>query len=112
MDTPTTTTYEIADGIYRLSTWIADVGPGGFTFNQYLVDGDDPLLFHTGPAGLFPLVSEAVARVMPLDRLRWISFGHVEGDECGATAIGSCHFALFWKEGKLTRKLVSRSVPK
>ncbi len=76
---------EIASGIYRLSTWIPAVAPPqGFTFNQFLIDADEPMLFHCGQRQLFPLVSEAVARVMPLDRLRWISFGHVEADECGS----------------------------
>jgi flavorubredoxin len=75
---------QIADRIYRLSTCIPDVAPGGFTFNQFLVDADEPLLYHTGMRGLFPLVREAVARVMPVDRLRWIAFAHVEADECGA----------------------------
>jgi flavorubredoxin len=75
---------EIADGIYRISTLIPDVSPEGFTFNQFLVAGDEPLLFHTGMRGLFPLVSEAVATVLPPASLRWISFGHVEADECGA----------------------------
>jgi flavorubredoxin len=80
-----TTTEEIADGIYRFSTLIPDVAPpAGFTFNQFLVLADEPLLFHTGMHGLFPLVSDAVARVVPLDRLRWIGFGHYEADECGA----------------------------
>jgi flavorubredoxin len=54
------------------------------SFNQILVTGDEPLLFHTGMRALFPLASEAVARVLPLDTLRWISFGHVEADECGS----------------------------
>ncbi len=76
---------EIADGIYRLSTYIPEVAaPAGFTFNQFLIDADEPLLFHTGMRQLFPLVSEAVATVMPVARLRWITFGHVEADECGA----------------------------
>jgi flavorubredoxin len=79
-----TTTHEIADGVYRLSTCVAEVAPGGFTFNQYLLDGDEPLLFHTGGRGMFPLVADAVARIIPVERLRWISFGHVEADECGA----------------------------
>ncbi len=79
-----TSTDEIAQGIYRFSTCVDDAAPGGFTFNQFLIDADEPLLFHTGPRGMFPLVSEAIARVMPLARLRWISFGHVESDECGA----------------------------
>jgi flavorubredoxin len=76
---------EIASGVYRFSTWTAEVAPpAGFTFNQFLIDGDEPMLFHCGLRQLFPLVSEALARVMPLERLRWISFGHVEADECGA----------------------------
>jgi len=75
---------EIADGIHRLSTFIADAPPHGFTFNQYLIDAEQPLLFHCGGRGLFPLVSAAAARIMPLERLRWISFGHVESDECGS----------------------------
>ncbi|MCK6451781.1 MAG: MBL fold metallo-hydrolase [Alphaproteobacteria bacterium] len=76
---------EIAQGIYRLSTFVPDIAaPSGFTFNQFLVLGDDPLLFHTGPRRMFPLVRAAVARLMPPERLRWITFGHYEADECGA----------------------------
>jgi flavorubredoxin len=81
---PTTSVDEIADGIYRLSTWVPEVTPDGFTFNQFLVTGEEPLLFHTGMRGLFPLVAEAVAKVVPVESLRWITFGHVEADECGA----------------------------
>jgi len=79
-----TSTHEIADRIYRLSTCVPDAAPGGFTFNQFLIAADEPLLFHTGPRRMFPLVSQAVARIVPLERLRWIAFGHVESDECGA----------------------------
>ena len=75
---------EIADGIYRISTWIPEVSPDGFTFNQFVVTGDEPLLFHTGMRGVFPLVAEAVATVIPVESLRWITFGHVESDECGS----------------------------
>ncbi len=76
---------EIAEGIYRFSTWVPDVAPpDGFTFNQFLVDAEEPLLFHTGPRAMFPLVSEAVATVTAVDKLRWITFGHVEADECGS----------------------------
>lgn len=75
---------EIAEGVYRLSTCVPEAAPGGFTFNQFLIDADDPLLFHTGPRGMFPLVSQAIARVIPLARIRWITFGHLESDECGA----------------------------
>jgi flavorubredoxin len=63
---------------------VPEVAPGGFTFNQFLIDADEPLLFHTGQRQMFPLVSQAVARIVPLERLRWIAFGHVEADECGA----------------------------
>lgn len=80
----TTTVDEIADAVFRLSTWVPDVSPDGFTFNQFLVMADEPLLFHTGMRGLFPLVAEAVASVTPVESLRWISFGHVEADECAS----------------------------
>jgi flavorubredoxin len=75
---------QIADRIYRISTVIPEIAPGGFTFNQFLVDAEEPLLYHTGMRGLFPKVCEAVERVMPVDKLRWIAFSHVEADECGA----------------------------
>ena len=76
---------EIAPGIYRLSTHVPHVAPpAGFTFCQFLVAGEEPLLFHCGARAMFPLVSAAVARIMPVDRVRWISFGHVESDESGA----------------------------
>jgi len=80
-----TTVQEIADGIYRFSTHVPEiVPPAGFTFNQFLVKGDEPFLFHCGHRQMFPLLSAALARVMPVDQLRWISFGHVEADESGA----------------------------
>ena len=80
-----TNVYEIADGIYRINTPVPpSVVPGGFSFNQYLVVDDEPLLFHTGLRKMFPLVQEAVARVLPVARLRYIAFSHVEADECGA----------------------------
>jgi flavorubredoxin len=78
-----TNVVEIATDIYRLSTFVADVPPRGFTFNQFLLTGDEPFLFHCGHRQLFPSVSEAINRVVPLEKLRWISFGHVEADECG-----------------------------
>jgi len=79
-----TNVHEIADGVYRLATVIPEAAPGGFTFNQYLLDGDEPMLFHTGPRQMFPLVSGAVAKVIDATTLRWVSFGHVESDECGS----------------------------
>lgn len=76
---------EISDGIYRLSVFVPEIAPpAGFTFNHFLVLGDEPLLFHTGLRRMFPLVREAVAKVLPPERLRWIVFGHYEADECGA----------------------------
>jgi flavorubredoxin len=76
---------EIAGGIYRISTPVApSVIPGGFTFNQYLIVDEAPLLFHTGLRKMFALVREAVASVIPIERLRYIGLSHVEADECGA----------------------------
>jgi len=78
-----TNVQEIADGIYRINTPLPLV-PGGFSFNQYLVDDDEPLLFHTGLRRMFPAVREAIASVLPVEKLRWIAFSHFESDECGA----------------------------
>ena len=76
---------EIAPGIYRINTPIEiPGGPGGFNFNQYLVADDAPLLFHTGPRRMFPLVAEAIGKVLPLARLRYVAFSHFEADECGS----------------------------
>jgi len=76
---------EIADGIYRIATPVPpSLAPGGFSFSQYLIVDDEPLLFHTGLRRGFPQVCDAVARVMAVERLRWISFSHFEADECGA----------------------------
>lgn len=79
-----TNTHEIAEGIFRISTCVPEAAPGGFTFNQFLVRGAEPLLFHTGPRAMFPAVSGAVAKLVPLANVRWITFGHVEADECGS----------------------------
>ncbi len=80
-----TNVHEVADGVYRINTPVAP--PGGvaqFNFNQYLVVDDAPLLFHTGLRQMFPLVREAIAAVMPVERLAYIGFSHFESDECGA----------------------------
>ncbi len=74
---------EVAPSVYRIATPL-DVVPGGFSFNQDLVMDEEPLLFHTGPRRLFPLVSESIASVLPLERLRHVAFSHYEADECGA----------------------------
>jgi flavorubredoxin len=75
---------EIAADIYRLSTFVPEIGPSGFTFNQFLVRAEQPLIFHTGHRSMFAAVSEAISTVLPIEQLRWITFGHVESDECGA----------------------------
>nr|WP_314626532.1 MBL fold metallo-hydrolase [uncultured Noviherbaspirillum sp.] len=78
-----TNVHEIADGIYRINTPV-EIVPGGFSFNQYLVVDDQPLLFHTGPRKMFPLVREAVESILPASRLRFIALSHFEADECGS----------------------------
>jgi flavorubredoxin len=80
-----TNVHEIADGIFRINTPLEIPGdPFGFSFNQYLIIDDEPLLYHTGPLRMFALVREAVASVLPVDKLRHISFSHYEADECGS----------------------------
>lgn len=80
-----TNVHEVADGIYRINTPVFMAGgPGGFSFNQYLILDDEPLLFHTGPRKMFGLVREAVASILPVERLLHIAFSHVEADECGS----------------------------
>ena len=74
---------EIAEGIFRINTPV-EIPTGAFSFNQYLVRDDEPLLFHTGPRRFFGLVREAVGHVLPPESLRWISFSHFEADECGS----------------------------
>jgi len=79
-----TNVHEVADGIYRVNTPVEIEDAGQFSFNQYLIIDDEPLLFHTGPRKMFPLVREAVATVLPVERLRYIALSHVEADECGS----------------------------
>jgi len=74
---------EVAAGIYRICTPL-EVIPGGFTFNSYLIADDEPLLFHTGYRKLFPITLQAISKVMPVEKLRWIGGSHFEGDEYGA----------------------------
>jgi len=79
-----TNLHEIATGIYRINTPLQVPGGPDFNFNQYLVADDEPLLFHTGPRRMFPRVAEAIAKVLPVGRLRYVAFSHFEADECGA----------------------------
>jgi len=78
-----TNVHEIEDGIYRISTPVQIPGAGGFSFNQYLIVDDAPLLFHAGLRKMFPLIREAVASILPVEKLRYITLSHVEADECG-----------------------------
>jgi flavorubredoxin len=80
-----TSVHEVADGIGRISAPVALTGGTGFSFNQYLVVGDEPLLFHTGPRKIFSFVREAAARILPPQIIRYIAFSHVEADECRGT---------------------------
>ncbi len=79
-----TNLHEIAPGIYRIHTPVPTPDGASFNFNQYLVADDEPLLFHTGPRRMFPLVAEAIGKVLPPERLRHVAFSHFEADECGA----------------------------
>jgi flavorubredoxin len=79
-----TNVQEIADGIYRINTPVDSADGQGFSFNQYLLVDDEPLLFHTGPRQLFAPVRAAVAAVMPVERLRYVGLSHTEADECGS----------------------------
>lgn len=79
-----TNVHEVADEVYRINTPVVIEGGSGFSFNQYLVVDDQPLLFHTGPRKMFSLVREAVASILPVEKLRYIAFSHVEADECGS----------------------------
>ena len=79
-----TKTFEIADGIYRFSTAVSGIGPEPFTFNQFLILADAPMLFHLGHRAMHPSIAAAVERVTPLASIRYLGFGHGEADECGA----------------------------
>jgi flavorubredoxin len=79
-----TNVHEIAPGIYRINTPAEIPGGAGFNFNQYLIADEEPLLFHTGPQRLFRLTAEAIGKVLPLERLRYVAFSHYEADECGS----------------------------
>jgi flavorubredoxin len=79
-----TNVHEVAPGVYRINTPVDIPGGGPFSFNQYLIADDEPLVFHTGPRRMYPLVAEAIGKVLPLATIRHVAFSHVEADECGA----------------------------
>jgi flavorubredoxin len=76
-----TTVTEIAPDVYRISIYVPEAN---LQLNHMVVTDDEPLLFATGTRAMFPLMREAVATLIDPARLRWIGFGHFEGDECGA----------------------------
>ena len=79
--------HEIAPDIYRISIPVPpEMIPGGFSFNQYLIVDERPLLFHTGPKKMFAMICEQIGKVLPVSKLRYIAFSHVEADECGSLA--------------------------
>lgn len=87
MNAPQASIHEIAPDTYRISVAVPPSAfPGGFSFNQYLVVDDQPLLFHTGPKKMFGLVRGQIEKVMPVSRLRYVALSHYEADECGALA--------------------------
>lgn len=87
MDRPQARIDLIATDTWRICVELPpSLVPGGFGFNQYLVVDERPLLFHTGPRRLFPLVRAQIESVLPLERLRYVAFSHVEADECGSLA--------------------------
>ena len=90
-----TNLHEIAPGIYRINTPVALPDGSGFNFNQYLVADDEPLVFHTGARGLFALVSEAIAKVLPLASIRYVAFSHFEADEKPQTL--ACMHGSAWR---------------
>lgn len=77
---------EIAPDTYRVCIPVPDLMPGGFSFNQYLIVDERPLLFHTGPRKLFPRIRAQIDKVLPLAQLRYVAFSHFEADECGSLA--------------------------
>lgn len=85
MNLPSASITEIAPDLHRISVAMPpEFIPGGFSFNQYLLLDDQPLLFHTGPRKLFPIVRTQIEKVLALDQLAYVAFSHVEADECGA----------------------------
>ncbi len=75
------TVTEIAPDLYRISTYVPEID---LQFNQFLIQDDEPLLFHTGHRAMFPLIRDAVARIIDPSTIRWLGFSHFEADECGS----------------------------
>jgi flavorubredoxin len=87
MNAPQASIRPIAPDTHRISVALPpEIFPGGFSFNQYLVVDEKPLLFHTGPRKFFGLICEQIEKVLPVSQLRYIAFSHIEADECGSLA--------------------------
>jgi len=74
-------TFEIAPDVYRISVFVPEIN---LQFNHFLIKDEEPLLFHAGLKQMFPVLLEAVGKIIPPSQLRWIGFSHFEVDECGA----------------------------
>jgi flavorubredoxin len=74
-------TTEIAPDIFRISVFVPDIN---LEFSHFLVRDDEPVLFHAGLRGMFPVLREQLSRVMDPSKIRHIGFSHFESDECGA----------------------------
>jgi flavorubredoxin len=72
---------EIVSDLYRITTFIPEMN---LQFSQFLINDDEPLLFHSGMKAIFPLVCDAVKRIIVPSTIRWVGFSHFEADECGA----------------------------
>jgi len=71
---------EVAPDLYRLSIYVPEFN---LQFNSFLVNDEEPLMFHAGLKGMFPQYRAAVASIVEPSQLRWIAFSHFESDECG-----------------------------
>ncbi|HZU97450.1 MAG TPA: MBL fold metallo-hydrolase, partial [Planctomycetota bacterium] len=76
-----TTVTEVGADIFKITTFVKEID---LQFSQFLVRDDEPFLFHTGLRAMFPLVRDAVAKVLPPASVRWVGFSHFEADECGS----------------------------
>ena len=72
---------EIAPDLYRISIFAPQFN---IQFNHFLIKDDEPLLYHAGLQGMFPLLQEAVKTLIDPAKIRWVGFSHYEVDECGA----------------------------
>jgi flavorubredoxin len=73
-------TTEIAPDVYRIGVFVPEIN---LEFSHFLVRDDEPLLFHAGLRGMFPVLKEEVGRLIDVSKLRHIGFSHFESDECG-----------------------------